>query len=104
MEPRRFVQLASAIFSGGSALVLLWRVRRYRWRSRYIMIAPIICFTHISIYYLAVFLFSGGPNLDFIWWGVNFSFNAWSAGVTFHAVITMIFLSWTISKLCNANE
>lgn len=100
MEARRFVQMISGVISLVAGASLIYYANQQRWRSRYILIAPIFCFIHIFIYYLAVFLFSGGPNLDFIWWGFNMEFNAWSAGVTLHTVITITFLSYVIIRLC----
>jgi len=94
--------LISAVWAVG----LVFYASRRKWQSRYILLAPIVFFTHITIYYSAVFLFSGS-NLDQELFNVQLSFNGWSSGVTLHAVITLTFLSWAVVNLirnCHENE
>jgi len=94
MEPRRYIQIFSAAFSLTYAIILIVQARRQRWRSRRVLLAPIICLLVIFVYYIGIFLFSsGGPNLDYVIFGVNVDFNTISAAVTAYVVITLYRMS-----------
>lgn len=101
METRRYLQLISLAISSVSAVALtLYTTQKKYWQVRYLLIAPTLWFIHVTIYYTAIFLFSGS-DLDQSWFHRQMSFNTWSSGVNIHAAITMVVLSWAIANLIN---
>lgn len=101
MDDRRYIQFVSAIFSIISALFIISKSRQAA-KFRAIMIAPLVLFLHILIFYLSIFLFIVKDYDERL--GFQFVANTWSAGINLHAVLTVGFLSYAILKCIPSHE
>ena len=90
MEPRRVLQAISFGISLTAWAFVVYRLRRATRYQIYIAIMPLVFLAHTAVYYTAVFWFDVGRIL-----------HIWSAGLTLHAVITIVILAHIAASLVN---
>lgn len=92
MEGRRIVQVISLLASYSAAIALIYfYCRAQRKQGRAYVIAPILYFIHSSVFYTCVFL-DVFNVIDIVF------FSTWSAGVSLHAIITIIVTAYAAVK------
>lgn len=57
-----------------------------------------IFLSHIVLYYTTVLLSQEALDLDHKCFGFDISFHAWSAGLTIHAIVTVLFLTYAYMR------
>lgn len=98
MEPRRYFQILVLVVG---LVSLILAIARAYYGSRYmrcVLVAPIIFLGHVSFYYMTVLLSQEGVDWDHILLGNDLSFHAWAAGLSLHAIITVCYLVYAVSK------
>lgn len=92
IEGRRIVQFVSFISSVMATVTLVFVfIRALDRRRRAYLIAPIMYFAHVIIYYVVVFL----GAMDIIAISI---IPTWSSALNLHAIITIVTLAYIVIK------
>lgn len=98
MDPRRAIQIVAMTLSLVSLILVISRAYYGSRFVRCVLVAPVVFLLHSFIYYVVLLLSSEAIDLDHIILGKEISFHAWAGGMSLHAIITIIFLVYAMTK------